>query len=439
MAVAVLCGAHRARVWPFVRVMAEWTEEECEEWLLGEKKAGSRTIVCPADVKDILLDGFKDDVWDEGDVPSESSPLTARDEKVMLEILDACAEKLTKAVGKPDRMRFVRWLAAREDEDVDDGAVQKYKPSAECKADMEKQGARSYGDLLFLDQSLYLGRPAGKGDLVDAEYGSPPSKSKGGKDAVKYKAETFATELAAAKKQNSTHQFQAFVMATSTSLSASDHPFASVASTRIMQWFMKGKRAMQAWGPLAELAYFEEYVRTWRGRGIPLLYDSEIASHAQGVGAAGGEGPSVDRREGPKQKGRQQSEDASSDFAAMASQMSELVKAQAAMSQSVGTLGGQVSNLMSEVSNIKSGGGMGGGGAFVPFNQRTCNNCGETGHIAANRVYWNLKNVTEMLYGIPVRVLSVASWFHWSGMLLVSYYDHSGSKNAAGRYPMTHT
>ena len=59
--------------------------------------------------------------------------------------------------------------------------------------------------------------------------------------------------------------------------------------------------------------------------------------------------------------------------------------------------------------------------------------------LSVHRVYWNLKNVTEMLYGIPVRVLSVASWFHWSGMLLVSYYDHSGSKNAAGRYPMTHT
>ena len=35
------------------------------------------------------------------------------------------------------------------------------------------------------------------------------------------------------------------------------------------------------------------------------------------------------------------------------------------------------------------------------------------------RLYWNLKNVTEMFYGIPVRVLSVASWFHWSGILLV--------------------
>ena len=51
----------------------------------------------------------------------------------------------------------------------------------------------------------------------------------------------------------------------------------------------------------------------------------------------------------------------------MMSQMSELVKAQAVMAQSVGMLGGQVSNLMSEVSKIKSGGGMGGGGTVCPF------------------------------------------------------------------------
>ena len=81
--------------------------------------------------------------------------------------------------------------------------------------------------------------------MLDAEYGTPPSKSKVGKDAASTESETF-----------NTHQFQAFVTATSTSLSASDHPYASVASTRIMQWYMKGKGAMQAWGPLAELAYF---------------------------------------------------------------------------------------------------------------------------------------------------------------------------------------
>eukprot|EP00966_Prymnesium_polylepis_P213188 4937802-Prymnesium_polylepis.1 len=123
---------------------------------------------------------------------------------------------------------------------------------------------------------------------------------------------------------------------------------------------------MQAWGPLAELAYFEEYVRSWRGRGIPLLYDSEIASHAQEVGAAGGEGPSFEQREAPKQKGRQQPEESGSELAAVMSQMSELVKAQAAMSQSVATLSGQVSNLMSEVTKMKSGGGASGGAPFVP-------------------------------------------------------------------------
>ena len=108
---------------------------------------------------------------------------------------------------------------------------------------------------------------------------------------------------------------------------------------------------MQAWGPLAKLAYFEEYVRAWRGRGLPLLYDSEIASLAQGVYSAGGEGSSGERREVPKQKGRQQPEDGGSEFTAMTSQMSELVKAQSAMSQSVGTLAGQVSNLMSEITS----------------------------------------------------------------------------------------
>ena len=94
-------------VGPFVRVMADWGEDECEEWLLGEKNVGGRTIVCPPDIKDIPLDGFKDGMWDEGDVPPESSPLSARDEKVLLEILEACADKQTKTVEKTDHMRFV--------------------------------------------------------------------------------------------------------------------------------------------------------------------------------------------------------------------------------------------------------------------------------------------------------------------------------------------
>eukprot|EP00966_Prymnesium_polylepis_P183811 4260532-Prymnesium_polylepis.1 len=52
---------------------------------------------------------------------------------------------------------------------------------------MVAQGATAYTDLLFLDASRHLSRPAGKGDLVGAEYGVPPSQCKGGKDAVKCK------------------------------------------------------------------------------------------------------------------------------------------------------------------------------------------------------------------------------------------------------------
>ena len=51
---------------------------------------------------------------------------------------------------------------------------------------------------------------------------------------------------------------------------------------------------------------------------------------------------------------------------------------------------------------------------------------------SAIRPQWNLKSVTEMCHDIPMRVLSVASWFHWSGMVMVSYCDHAGCKNAAG-------
>ena len=39
---------------------------------------------------------------------------------------------------------------------------------------MAKQGAKSFGDLVFLDQSLFLWRPAGKGDIVDGGVWDAP-------------------------------------------------------------------------------------------------------------------------------------------------------------------------------------------------------------------------------------------------------------------------
>ena len=62
-----------------------------------------------------------------------------------------------------------------------------------------------------------------------------------------------------------------------------------------------------------------------RGSLVVRLGDnSEIASLAQGASSAGNEGPSGERREAQKQKGRQQAGDGESEFAALASQMTEL-------------------------------------------------------------------------------------------------------------------
>eukprot|EP00966_Prymnesium_polylepis_P314039 7257038-Prymnesium_polylepis.1 len=44
---------------------------------------------------------------------------------------------------------------------------------------------------------------------------------------------------------------------------------------------------MEAWGALSVLYYFEEYLRVYRGCGLPVLYDTEIASRSQGRGKQG--------------------------------------------------------------------------------------------------------------------------------------------------------
>jgi hypothetical protein len=181
-----LCaGAGHAFVLCVMSVLAAWDEDTAETWLKGASVIDAREIRCPVKVAEVLLQSFKDGGWDESDVPPDTSPLSKRDEGVWLDVLEEAATHQQEPVTKADRTRFVRWLAAREQEAED---APTYRPSSECKSDMAAQGATAYTDLLFLDASHHLGRPAGKGDLVGAEYGVPPSQCKGGKDAVKYKA-----------------------------------------------------------------------------------------------------------------------------------------------------------------------------------------------------------------------------------------------------------
>eukprot|EP00966_Prymnesium_polylepis_P129735 3000219-Prymnesium_polylepis.1 len=142
---------------------------------------------------------------------------------------------------------------------------------------------------------------------------------------------------------------------------------------------------MEAWGVLSVLYYFEEYLRVYRGRGLPALYDADIASRSQWKGKQGGAPrallmASIEEPKGQDASTRDDSSKAQSD------QMPELLKAQAQIASSVSSMTGQVSKLQSEVAAVKAAqaqAGPTGSGPFVPFMKRACHHCGEPGHYGA--------------------------------------------------------
>eukprot|EP00966_Prymnesium_polylepis_P207229 4799863-Prymnesium_polylepis.1 len=95
-----------------------------------------------------------------------------------------------------------------------------------------------------------------------------------------------------ARQQKELGHLHSFVIGTCGALTRSEHRFATKASL-IMEWFMRGCAAMEAWGTLAVLYYFEEYVRVYRGRGLPVMYDAEIANRSQGKEKDGSTRPLV--------------------------------------------------------------------------------------------------------------------------------------------------
>ena len=309
--------------------MSAWDATDAGEWLGAEHVEGDRALLVPTALVAHLIEGWKKNLWTEGDVPDEGK-VSSADVRIWIAIIDDCDTALTVKTSAGNRARFERWLRAMNKDDAEDeDAAGRYVPSKACLDDMQAQSATTYRDLLFGDVSLYLGRPAGKTDLVDAEYATPPSRSKGGKDAVKYRLPTWDTAMAQAKKEKSTGPLQTFVMQTTNLLSKSDHAFAGEAGTRITQWWMRGERAMGTRGPMAVLAYFDESRIIYRGRFLPELFDPEISTRASGTYGVVTE-PATDS---------QANKDAQT---ALVSQMGELMKTVNNLASRVGSIAADV-------------------------------------------------------------------------------------------------
>ena len=96
---------------------------------------------------------------------------------------------------------------------------------------------------------------------------------------------------------------------------------------------------MEAWGARAVLYYFEEYLRVYRGRGLPVLYEAEIASRSQGRGKQGSAPKSfVAGFDGRMGQDASIQDDSSR---ALSEQMAELLKVQTQIASSVSSMSGQ--------------------------------------------------------------------------------------------------
>ena len=331
--------------------MSVFDEDDANEWLGAEVEEGpGRALVCPPAVKALLILAFKDDAWTEDDTLDDDCK--PADIDTWVAILKDASETHKTAVKSADIVRFKRWLSGHKvkDEDVDDV----FSPSKQCLDDCAAQGAPTYRDLLFLDQSVYLGRPAGKSELVGAEYATPPGRSQGGTEARKGKLNTFDAELERCIDRGSAAGLDAFVLNLATLLSKHDHPFANGAAARINQWWMSLTQVMAKHRPDVKLAYIREYRTVYRGRGLPALYDGEIFARACG----------------PEDAERATKEPQGDHYNALAAQMAELMKAQAGLAATVGTVAARLGALQSSLD----------GGPIRPSKLK-CHYCGEEGHL----------------------------------------------------------
>lgn len=317
--------------------------EECE----------GRPLLCPATIQALLLQAFKDGAWTEDDTLDDECKQADID--LWVAVVKDSADMLKKVIQSADILRFKRWLWAHKSGDEDEDDV--YSPSKQCLEDCSNQGAPTYHDLLFLDQSVYLGRPAGKGELVGAEYATPPGRSQGGTEARKGKLNTFDAELERCIDRGSATGLDTFVLNLATLLSKHDHAFANGAAARINQWWMSLTQVMAKRRPEVKLSYIREYRTVYRGRGLPVLYDGEIFARACGP---------EDEESAPRApKGDR--------YDALAIQMAELMSAQQGLAATVGTVASRLGTLQA---SLNGGGGGGGSG----LGKMKCHYCGEEGH-----------------------------------------------------------
>ena len=164
---------------------------------------------------------------------------------------------------------------------ADKSSLKPKKPekTPELLADLAAQGMASWDDLAFLELSLYLGRPAGKGERQGFVHNAPPTVMDGVRSAKKaHSAVNFDAVLEKALETGDISAASTWMMTLSQRCSSSPaSPYAGKAANRFNTWWSKALRLNEgraiAW-------YAREYRMAKMGRGLPVESDPELLALA---------------------------------------------------------------------------------------------------------------------------------------------------------------
>jgi hypothetical protein len=242
-----------------------------------------------AKVKKLLLDGFGEGVWLEDDM-LDGTRGTAKDgRELWMTVLDDCSAVCKAPITKSDSVRLAQWVDAifvhGESKDV----TPTYVPSAAEKKDLEAQGMNAGTELRRLELACHVGRAPNTEGTVGGVYRGVPNAMAESKLAFKQNHETLDKVVERCRRECTLVHLDRFITNLASDLSASEEATDKLQSARVLMWFSEAKRNLSG-ATMAVLTYIDEYRATYRGRGLPVEYDTTIGQRAMNYGLAAGVG-----------------------------------------------------------------------------------------------------------------------------------------------------
>jgi hypothetical protein len=259
------------------------------DWAAGTVVIRGNSVLLSANLQTVIKAAFSEKILMEWDLPTDGS-LPPKDVDEVLEVWkpalnDAATGSDPKLpFSATDWAKFKQWMTARLLKDEDgtgpEGTPKFAPPSKEMRADMEAQGLEEVIELMGLELCLHLGRAVAPSECEGGSYCQPPAHMKG---AIRMKKSsnlrTLDEVLEEAKKSGDIGPIESHYAVLTHRLSiSSTFTKNTIFANRILTFHNKAKNNLR--DPMVIINYLQAYRSTYMGRGLPVLYDAELAMMA---------------------------------------------------------------------------------------------------------------------------------------------------------------